>query len=76
MTVVVGQRTVSVHDKVLGAQKVLQILRMVPDDLCDMVQLYPFHVVRVEYVLERDREREKYIKMPFILHFVMSIKAP
>lgn len=53
MAVVVREGTITVHDKVLGAQEVLQILWMIPYDLCDMVQLYLFHVVCVENVLQR-----------------------
>lgn len=59
MSVVVRQGTIAAHDKVLGAQKVLQVLWMIPYDLCDMVKLYLFHVVCVVDVLQGEEETEK-----------------
>lgn len=59
MSVVVRQGTIAAHDKVLGTQKVLQVLWMIPYDLCDMVKLYLFHVVCVVDVLQGEEETEK-----------------
>lgn len=59
MSVVVRQGTIATHDKVLGAQKVLQVLWMIPYDLCYMVKLYLFHVVCVVDVLKGVEETDK-----------------
>lgn len=75
MAVVVREGTITVHDKVLGAQEVLQILWMIPYDLCDMVQLYLFHVVCVENVLQRKRGEENKLDVLFqMFTYIVSCK--